>query len=191
VIKLAATGLPKNANVTVPAAEIPKGQDSVVVPIQLAANALPGAYTLSFAAAVQFDYKPAGTTDPKAAKKVTLGSPSTPVVLTVKTAPATLTAAPAAGGALKRGGEVEVKVDVKRIGDFKGPVQLALVVPDGVKGLSAAPVTIAADETSAVLKVKADGEAPEGSPANLVVRGEMDFQGKAAVDAAVTLKISK
>jgi hypothetical protein len=52
-------------------------------------------------------------------------------------------------------------------------------------------VTIAADATEGVLSIQAAGNATEGKLANLVIRGTMDFEGKAAVDVAVALTVSK
>jgi multidrug efflux pump subunit AcrA (membrane-fusion protein) len=121
---------------------------------------------------------------------------TSPIVLTILPAPVTVAAAPAEGGAIKQGQKLEVKVDIKRQNNFVGPVTLTLPLPPGVTGLTAAPVTIPADQTSGVLVVEAAADAAESQPANLVVRatGEFvsgDFRGPADVDQPVTLKIVK
>lgn len=124
-------------------------------------------------------------------KNVNFMPTSTPIVLTIKSAPYTLTAAPADGGKLKRGGTVEVKVGIKRQNDFTGPVTLTLAVPPNVQGVTAAPVTVPADQAEGVLVIAANGEATEGALANLVVRVVSQFQGEAAVDQPVSITVSK
>jgi hypothetical protein len=66
---------------------------------------------------------------------------------------------------------------------------LSLALPDGRKGITAAPVTVPADKKEAVISIAADAGAAPGALANVVVRAEMDFQGKAAVDAPITLNV--
>lgn len=117
--------------------------------------------------------------------------PSTPIVITVREAPATLSASVPSGGNLKRGQKLDVKVTVRRINGFAGPVTLTLPLPPDVKGVTAAAVTIPADKNDGVIAIQAAGDATEGQLANMVVRAKMDHKGKAAVDAPINLKISK
>lgn len=117
--------------------------------------------------------------------------PSTPIVITVKPGPATLSASVPGGGNLKKGQQLEVKVTVKRTNDFEGPVTLSLPAVPGVEGVTAEPVTIPADQSEGVLAVQAAADATEGQLANMVVRATMDFDGKAAVDTPINLKVSK
>jgi hypothetical protein len=116
-------------------------------------------------------------------------APSTPIVISVRKGAFTLTVA--GGGDLKKGQQTEVKVTLKREKDFVGPVTVALAVPHGTAGLSAASVTIAADQTEAVLKVAAAADATEGDIANLVVRGSTDWNGPVSADQTVKLKVVK
>jgi hypothetical protein len=124
-------------------------------------------------------------------KNLNLTLPSTPIVLTVKKGPGTITAAVPGGGKLKKGQKLDVKVTLKRANGFQGPVTLTFPTIPGVTGITAAPVTIAADATEGVLSIQSAGNATEGKLANLVIRGTMDFEGKAAVDVAVALTVSK
>ena len=63
-------------------------------------------------------------------------------------------------------------------------------LPPGMQGLAAVPVTLAANQTDGVLTIEADQEtATEGTLANLVVRATMSFNGDAAVDQPITLKV--
>jgi hypothetical protein len=116
-------------------------------------------------------------------------APSTPVILTVKTAPLELSASVPKSGQLKRGSRLDVKVKVRRARGFKGPVTLGLPIPPGVGGIKADPVTIPADKADGLLTIVAEQSATQGPVANLVVRGSADFEGHAEVDAPVSVKV--
>jgi hypothetical protein len=124
-----------------------------------------------------------------APQNVTDFAPSTPLLLTVKAAPLELSATAAKRGPLKRGTQLDVKVKVRRARGFSGPVTVVLPPPPGVTGIKAAPVKIPAAKNEALLTIVADKAASLGDVANLVVRGQADFEGKAEVDAPITLKI--
>jgi hypothetical protein len=124
-------------------------------------------------------------------KNINLTNPSTPVIIRVKEAPAQLAASVPGGGNVKKGQKLEIKVTVKRLGDFAGPVALSLPLPPNVKGLTAAAVTVPADQTEGVLVVQAAGDATEGKLENMVVRGTLDHHGQAAVDVPVTINVTK
>jgi hypothetical protein len=115
--------------------------------------------------------------------------PSTPIILTVKPAPIELRAVVSGGGSLKKGGQISVKVDVKRRRGFTGPVTIGVPLPPGVKGVGAKALTIPANKSSSALAITADATAATGPLANMVVRAQMDFDGKAEVDAPIDLKI--
>ena len=114
---------------------------------------------------------------------------TTPIVLTIKPAPFTVAAAPADGGNVKKGGKNEVKVTINRQNGFAGPATITLPLPPGVTGVKAEPVAIPADKNEGVLAVEAAADAPEAQLANMVVRVTANFEGEAAVDAPVTLKV--
>lgn len=116
---------------------------------------------------------------------------TTPIIVTVKAAPYTVTATPANGGSIKQGTNIEVKCEVKRQNGFAGPVTLTLPLPPNVTGVKAAPVTIPADQTAGTLIVEAAGDAPDVQLANMVVRAVAQWEGEAAVDQPVTLKVVK
>jgi len=125
------------------------------------------------------------------AANVNVFFPSTPIVLTIKPAPGTLAAAVPESGNLKQGGKLDVKVTLERKNGFKGPVTLELPLPPGIKGISAAGVTIPADKKEGVISIQAAADAPEAQLANMVVRGSMEFNGKAAIDVPVAIKVIK
>ena len=126
------------------------------------------------------------------AKNTNVMVAAVPLLIRVRKAPVTLTAAVPDGGKLKKGQSLEIKVTVKRQNDFDGPVKLTLPSISGVSGLSAAEVTIPADATEGVLKVAAAGDATEGQLANVVIRATGELQGTpVSVDAPVKLNVTK
>tara|TARA_R110002111_G_scaffold168038_1_gene233826 strand:- start:96643 stop:99444 length:2802 start_codon:yes stop_codon:yes gene_type:complete len=137
------------------------------------------------------DAKVAAAEKATAAKTVKVYAPSTPLVIRVTPAPVTLTLAVPGGGALKKGAAIEVKATIKRLNDFKGPVELTLPLPPGVTGITADTVQIPADKTEVTFPIKASAEATEGDLAHMVVQAKADFQGEALVDAAIKLKVTK
>jgi len=116
---------------------------------------------------------------------------TTPIIIRVKPAPYTLTASPADGGNVKVGSKIEVKCEVKRQNGFIGPVTLTLPLPPNVVGIKADPVAIPADQSAGVLFIEASGDAAEAQLANMIVRAISQFEGEAAVDQPVNLKIVK
>jgi len=82
-----------------------------------------------------------------------------------------------------------VKVEVKRRRGFTGPVTIGIPLPPSVKGVGAKTLTIPASKSSSALAITADATAAPGQLANMVVRAQMDFDGKAEVDAPIDLKI--
>lgn len=116
-------------------------------------------------------------------------APGPAITLIVKTGPATLAAAPAGGGNLKRGGNVEVKVTVARVNGFTGPVKLSFPALPGVTGISAPEVVIPADKNEGTLVINAAGDATLGALTNAVIRGGMEFNGPAEVDQPVAITV--
>lgn len=125
------------------------------------------------------------------AASINFHPPTTPIVITVKPAPYTVTATPPDGGAIKIGGKMEVKVEVKRQNGFTGPVILSLPLPPNTVGIKADPVTIPGDQSAGTLTIEAAADAPEVAFANLVIRATAPWNGEANVDQPVTLKTVK
>lgn len=122
---------------------------------------------------------------------IAIFTPAAPITITVKPGPATLAVAPANNGMVKKSEKLEVKVTVNRINNFAGPVTLALNLPPNVAGLSAEPVTVAADAKEATLVVNVAPEAPEGAIANVMVRGSVDFGGATSIDQPLPITVAK
>lgn len=115
---------------------------------------------------------------------------SEPLVITIHAAPAKLTAAVPDAGAIKRGVSVLVKVTIVRKNSFAGNMSLTLVLPEGVTGLTAEAVDVAADQTEGTLTITAAADATVGDLANIVIRATGDFNGrKASTDVPVAFKV--
>ena len=144
------------------------------------------------AAKTEADKEVTAATNAAKPKNLNFTPVSDAIVITVKKAPAQLTAAVPGGGALKRGSKIEIKVTVKRVNSFAGPITLNLPLPPNVKGLVAPAVTIPADKSDGIFVINAAGDATEGQLANMVIRGTSNFGGEqAAVDVPVAIKVSK
>jgi hypothetical protein len=135
------------------------------------------------------DRELAEATKAAAPQNLTDFAPSTPILLTVKPAPIDLKAVVTGRGSLKKGGQISVKIDLKRRKGFTGPVTLGVPLPPGVKGIHAKPLTIPANKNAGVMSITADAAAAPGPLANMVLRAQMEFQGKAEVDAPLSLKV--
>ncbi|MBC7964489.1 MAG: hypothetical protein H7Z17_01085, partial [Fuerstia sp.] len=115
---------------------------------------------------------------------------SEPLVIKIHAAPAKLTAAVPDAGAIKRGAAVPVKVTIARKNSFAANLKLTLVLPEGVTGLTAEAVDVAADQTEGTLTITATADAAVGDLANIVIRATGDFNGRAAsTDVPVALKV--
>jgi hypothetical protein len=94
-----------------------------------------------------------------------------------------------AGGKIAKSGELVLKAIVERNPAFTGPVNVTLQnLPAGV---TAAPVTIPADQTSIDVKLTATADAGAASVANLTAKADA-MAGNAkleAISAAVTLAV--
>ena len=147
--------------------------------------------TAATAAKAEADKKVAAAEAATKPANINIFPPSTPILITVKPAPATLLATIADGGNLKQGGKTDVKVSITRTNGFSGPVKLSLSLPPGTVGLSAADVTVPAESSEGVFTIQAAADAPESQPANLSIRGSMTFDGDAVVNAPIAIKVVK
>ena len=117
---------------------------------------------------------------------------SEPLVISVHPSPAKLGAAVPDAGVLKRGAMAAVKVTIARKNGFAGNLKLTLVLPDGVAGLTADPVDVAADQAEGTLTIKAAADAAVGDLTNVVIRATGDFNGRvASTDIPVALKVAE
>lgn len=115
---------------------------------------------------------------------------SEPLVITIYAGPAKLTAAVPDAGVIKRGASAAVKVTIVRKNNFAANLKLTLVLPEGVSGLTAEAVDVAADQAEGTLTITAAADAPVGDIANVVIRATGDFNGRmASTDVPVALKV--
>ncbi len=115
---------------------------------------------------------------------------SEPLVITIHAGPAKLTAAVPDAGAIKRGASMPVKVAVVRKNSFAANLKLALVLPEGVTGLTADTVDVAADQTESTLTITAAADAPLGDFTSVVIRATGDFNGRmASTDVPIAVKV--
>jgi hypothetical protein len=157
-------------------------------PVVVNANVTPGTYNIVLRASAPIPFNK----DPMAKQKqpVNVQLPSTPVTLTVipkqlatlSLANATVTAKPGTQG--------ELQVKVARMFDYAGEFKVQVVIPAGIKGVSATETTIPAgkDEVRAVLKIAPD--AAPGNRADLIVRAVALFNGNLPVTHEVKFNVN-
>ncbi len=111
--------------------------------------------------------------------------------VTLKLAPGPVTIAPAsAAGEVAQGGKWELPVKINRLFDYKDPVELTLVLPKDVKGITAAKVTIPKDGTEGKLVVEAAANATPGEH-KLAVLASMKLNNQdLKVEQPVALKVA-
>ncbi len=121
-------------------------------------------------------------------KNVNIFETSTSTLLRITNSPLSLTvAAPAA--AIKPGTTAEVPVTLGRLYGFAEPIEVELIVPEAIKGLSAAKLAIPGDQAAGKLALAAAVDATPGKHA-LLARTKFKFGGADfQVDAPVALEI--
>lgn len=93
---------------------------------------------------------------------------------------------------VKPGQTTQVKVKLNRVNNFAGPVELSLYVPPGLAGVSAPPVTVAADQGEAVLDIAVAADVPVGDKGNLTARATVMLgEEKVSVDDQLVLKVAQ
>lgn len=117
---------------------------------------------------------------------------SVPVRLTIHPTPGKLTAAVPGGGAVSKGGSIDVGVTIARKNDFKDGVTVQLVLPEGESRVSSGTLTIPADQTTGTLKLTARADAAAGDLPHAVLRATGQFQGRdAGFDLPIALKVTE
>ncbi|QDU37098.1 putative subtilase-type serine protease precursor [Maioricimonas rarisocia] len=162
---------PKNGvpgNVTVEVKPVEKGKDAVTVVVKATDKAPLGRYTVVLTG-----------THKKGKATVTASTPG----IELNLQPGLTAAITNPEAALQRGGELSVPVTVTRNPAYTGPVVVSLEkLPAGV---TCENVTIAADQSTGTLLLKATGDAAAGALKDVVVKTVAE--GNAAVTASVSL----
>ena len=164
-------GLPPG--ITVAVKNIDKGQTEAEIVISANAQAALGDFTAGLTGTLKQGDK---TAVQGLALRLNLAVP-----MTLKLDPA--------GGKIAKGGMLTVKAIVERNPAFAGPVNVTM--QNLPAGITAAPATIAADQTTVELKLTAAADAAAATFNNLTVKGEA-MAGAAkleATSAAVTLAV--
>ena len=113
---------------------------------------------------------------------------SQPIIVKVAAAPITLTAT--AASQVEQGAKVEISATVTRLYGFAEAVEVTLVLPAGVAGLSAAKITIPKDQTQGKVIIEAVASATPGDHA-LTLQAALKLNGQdIKVDQPVKLKVS-
>lgn len=155
-------GLP--AGITVAAKNIDKGQNEVEITISANGQAPLGDFTAGLTGTLKQGDK---TAVQGMALRLSLAAP-----MTLKLDPA--------GGKIAKGGSIVMKAIVERNPAFSGPVEVTL--QNLPAGITAAPATIAADQTTVELKLMATADVAASTVNNLTVKGNA-MSGAAKLEA--------
>lgn len=148
----------------------------------------PGSYSFAVRGTAQVPY---GKNPEDKKANVPVLDPSLPVTVTVLPRPVELTANPKTPS-VKVGGEVAIPVTVNRVNDFSGPVDLELTVPPGLAGISAAKITVPAEEKVGTIKIVVAADVPVGDKSNVTVRGTAKVgEQDVTVDDLIVLKVTQ
>jgi hypothetical protein len=121
-------------------------------------------------------------------KNVNVFESSTSAILKITNAPLTLSVTPPAA-AIKPGMPLEIPVAVGRLYGFADPLEVELVVPEAVKGVSAAKLTLPPEMVDAKFALTTTAESPAGKH-SLIARTKFKFGGADfTVDQPVQIKI--
>jgi hypothetical protein len=158
-----------------PQATIPPGKTDATLTAVVPANVKPGTYNLVLRGFAPVPFNK----DPKAKQKpnVNVVEPSTPCQLTIL--PKTVANLSVNNGnpAIKQGGQFDLVVKVNRLQDYDGDFKVSLVLPPGVQGVSAEPVTIPAGQNEAKLVLRVGAGVAPGPRQNLIVRAIATVNG--------------
>jgi hypothetical protein len=183
-VNLTAAELPKGIGAA--AVNVPKESTTATLSLEVPKGVSPGRYSFIVRGTGAYPF----SKDPEAKEKpkITLTEPSNPVDLIVRPAPLSL-AIDTKGGVLKPGQKLGVEISLGRQNGFAGPVTLTLLAPAHLK-LTAAPVSVPADQMKAALTVEASQDSPAGNTSNLYVRAAVQVRGEIVeVDEPLTLNI--
>jgi hypothetical protein len=181
-----AQNLPPNVNNV--QVEIGEKQTEGLMHLYFPNNVPTGTYSFVVAGAGPVPFSK--SKDPKAQKQpVNVSDPSLPITVSIHPRPCELGVNPNPPQ-VKVGQNVQVKVTVNRVNDYKGPVTLRLTVPPGIAGLTASDAVVLADKNEGVLTIDCAGNVPPGDKPFCTVRaiGTVNNQ-PISVDAQVTVKV--
>jgi hypothetical protein len=185
-VSVAATDLPPDTlSLPVP---IAKDATTALYPFFVGKALAPGIYTFVLRGTGAYPFNK----DPKAKEKpnINLVEPSNPITVLIRPAPVNMTVNNK-GGALKKGGSLEIEVKITRQNGCAGPISLSLVSGAALK-LSAVPVSVGATQTQAKLTIQSAKDSPPGDAIPVVVRAAASIRGELIeADEPVGIVVSK
>ena len=121
-------------------------------------------------------------------KDVTLLVYSAPIELKVTPAPVRLSSSVLAGQ-VEQGGKIRIPISITRLYNFNDTVELTLMTPKGVDGLSGAKLSVPKDQSQADFLIEAASGATPGDH-QLIIQALLKFNNQPLqVDQAVTVKV--
>jgi hypothetical protein len=168
-------GLNLPAGLTAAPVTLAPGKDEAKVTFSTKGRLTPGTYTLVFRGQTgQVQTKPQGNR----AAPVGITQPSTPVTLTIAPKEVAKVTVSPANVTVKAGQETAVTVRVERLYEYDGELKVQLVLPPGMKGVSAKEAVIPAGANQARFVIAASPEAAGGQLPGLRVRATALFNGR-------------
>jgi hypothetical protein len=151
------------------------GKDEIKVVMNVPTNLAPGPYNFVFRgfAAVPFNKDLQAKQKPN----VNVVQSSTPVLVTVLPKQVAQLSVSNAGPTLKPGSKTELVVRVNRQFDYADAFKVKLVVPAGMRGISADAVTLPAGQNEVKLLLQASASVTPGNHPNLTVEAVALFNG--------------
>jgi hypothetical protein len=190
-VQVSAVGLPAGALLAFNGGQpltFNPGRDEASATLNLGAALPPGTYCLILRAQSVVTLRDAAG---RQRPNVAVSGAAVPLTLTVLPKTVAEVALAPAVPRLKPGGEVEVRVQVKRLHGYAGPFRVQLVTPPDARGFSAEEVVIPAGEDEGKLIVKAAANVPQGQR-GLVVRVTATVRDVLTTqEAKLTLNVAK
>lgn len=169
LVRLTAPAQTNGTPINTPNTNIDKGKDEATVKVNLPTNAVPGEFELVLQGKAKFQYQP----DPMDKKKrnvdVYQATPPVKVIVYDKVAEMSVNTPKVE---IKPDQEVELVIKAKRLYDYKGELNVQIVVPNGFSGLSVANTKIPANQDEVKIKIKAAKNAKAQSNPNFIVRAQ-------------------
>jgi hypothetical protein len=151
------------------------GKDEQSIVMTVPNNVPPGHYNFVFQgfAPIPFNKDPMAKQKPN----VNVVQPSTPVLVTILPKQVAQVSVSNGNPTIKLGNQAEVVVRVNRQYDYADAFKVKLVLPQGMKGLSADEVTIPADQNEVKLLLRVPADATPGNRPNLTVQAVALVEG--------------
>jgi hypothetical protein len=166
-------------------------KDTAIVPVNIGPNASPGTYTFLLRTTAQVPYSKDSAAKQKPSINVVL--PSTPVTVSILPRQVAALSLLPSKVALKAGGEGEITVKLTRMFDFTGEFKVRVVLPAGVKGVTAPEVTVAPGKTEVKLPLRVERGTTPAVHSDVIVRAVamLGSDVSATHDVKLTLSIVK